>query len=181
MIFSSQMRLFDLNYILPVGHTSAAPWKEAPYHEHRQNGFCSDHQLCSIISITTVRRSLQRQIQDDKFTCREQFLYMSFAQLTYHQSLRDIKACLRVAKSKMYHLGIRSIRVAKQSAHANETRDWKIYADFKRWILWSAIKSATTLFIVTESPQDIPWVIRCDHTRIKCTTIRQTYSYLICY
>jgi len=63
------------------------------------------------------------QIQDDKFTCREQFLYMSFAQPTYHQSLRDIKACLRVAKSKMYHMGIRSIRVTKQSAHANETRD----------------------------------------------------------
>ena len=49
-------------------------------------------------------------------TCREQLLYMSFAQLTYHQSPRDIKACLGVAKSKMYHLGIRSIRVTKQSA-----------------------------------------------------------------
>jgi len=30
-----------------------------------------------------------------------------FAQLTYRESLRDIDACLRVAKTKLYHMGIR--------------------------------------------------------------------------
>lgn len=42
------------------------------------------------------------------FTCREQFLCMAFAQLTYRESLRDIQACLRAANKKLYHMGIRS-------------------------------------------------------------------------
>ena len=55
---------------------------------------------------------------------------MAFAQLTYRESLRDIEACLRAVQPKLYHLGIRA-RVARATlADANETRDWRIYADF---------------------------------------------------
>jgi hypothetical protein len=32
---------------------------------------------------------------------------MAFAQLTYRESLRDIEACLRSRKEKLYHIGIR--------------------------------------------------------------------------
>lgn len=64
------------------------------------------------------------------FTCLDQFLCMAFAQLTYRESLRDIEACLRGAKPKLYHMGIRSKVSRNTIAHANETRDWKIYADF---------------------------------------------------
>ena len=64
------------------------------------------------------------------FKCLDQFRCMAFAQLTYRESLRDIEACLRVAKSKLYHMGIRSTVSRNNLAHANETRDWKIYADF---------------------------------------------------
>lgn len=64
------------------------------------------------------------------FSCWEQFLVMSFAQLTYRESLRDIESCLRAMQHKLYHLGIKS-RISRSTlADANENRDWKIYSDF---------------------------------------------------
>ena len=69
------------------------------------------------------------------FKCLDQFRCMAFAQLTYRESLRDIEACLRVAKSKLYHMGIRSTVSRNNLAHANETRDWKIYADFAQVLI----------------------------------------------
>ena len=69
------------------------------------------------------------------FTCLDQFLCMAFAQLTYRESLRDIEACLRVAKSKLYHMGIRSTVSRNNLAHANEYRDWRIYADFAQVLI----------------------------------------------
>ena len=33
---------------------------------------------------------------------------MTFAQLTYWESLRDLEICLRAVKLKRYHMGIRS-------------------------------------------------------------------------
>jgi hypothetical protein len=69
------------------------------------------------------------------FTCLDQFLCMAFAQLTYRESLRDIEACLRGAKPKLYHMGIRSKVSRNTIAHANETRDWRIYADFTQVLI----------------------------------------------
>lgn len=64
------------------------------------------------------------------FSCWDQFLCMAFAQLTYRESLRDIEACLRSHQSKLYHMGIRG-RVSRNTlAHANATRDWRIFQDF---------------------------------------------------
>src|SRR6266700_3275686 len=65
-----------------------------------------------------------------RFSCLDQYLCLAFAQLTYRESLRDIEACLRAQPAKLYHLGLRS-RVSRNNlAHANERRNWKIYADF---------------------------------------------------
>jgi hypothetical protein len=69
------------------------------------------------------------------FTCLDQFLCMAFAQLTYRESLRDIEACLRGARPKLYHMGIRSKISRNTIAHANETRDWRIYADFAQVLI----------------------------------------------
>ena len=38
-----------------------------------------------------------------EFSCRDQFLTMAFAQLTYRDSLRDIETCLRALGQKLYH------------------------------------------------------------------------------
>lgn len=64
------------------------------------------------------------------FTCQDQYRCMTFAQLTFRESLRDIETCLRAQSHKLYHMGIRG-RIARSTlADANETRDWRIYADF---------------------------------------------------
>jgi hypothetical protein len=60
---------------------------------------------------------------------------MSFAQLTFRESLRDIEACLRSVPEKLYHLGFRG-RIARSTlADANERRDWRIYADFAQSLI----------------------------------------------
>ena len=63
---------------------------------------------------------------------------MAFAQLTYRESLRDIEACLRASGSKLYHVGIRGKVSRNTLAHANETRDWHIYADFAQILIHTA-------------------------------------------
>ncbi len=72
------------------------------------------------------------------FSCWDQFLSMAFAQLTYRESLRDIQACLRAAKQKTYHMGIRGKISRNTLAHANQTRDWRIYADFAQVLIREA-------------------------------------------
>ncbi len=72
------------------------------------------------------------------FSCWDQFLSMAFAQLTYRESLRDIEACLRAAPAKLYHMGIRS-RISRNTlAHANQVRDWRIYAEFAHVLIEAA-------------------------------------------
>src|SRR5574339_768413 len=72
------------------------------------------------------------------FSCWDQFLTLAFAQLTYRESLRDIEACLRSAPTKLYHMGIRG-RVSRNTlANANQTRDWRIYADFAQVLIRAA-------------------------------------------
>ena len=75
-----------------------------------------------------------------KFTCWDQFLCMSFAQLTYRESLRDIEACLNALNNKRYHIGLKN-KVSKSTlAYANETKDWRIYAEFAQKLIARARK-----------------------------------------
>jgi len=69
------------------------------------------------------------------FSCWDQYLAMAFTQLTYRESLRDIETCLGAVGGKLYHMGFRS-RVARSTlADANESRDWRIYADFAQTLI----------------------------------------------
>ena len=69
------------------------------------------------------------------FSCRDQFLCMAYAQLTYRESLRDIEICLRSHRPKLYHAGFRG-RIARSTlADANRLRDWRIYADFAQVLI----------------------------------------------
>src|SRR5271157_3511142 len=64
------------------------------------------------------------------FSCWDQLLAMAFAQLTYRESLRDIESCLRALQSKLYHMGFRGKVSRSTLADANESHDWRIFADF---------------------------------------------------
>ena len=72
------------------------------------------------------------------FTCWDQFLCMAFAQLTYRESLRDIQACLRGTRYKLYHMGIRGNVSRNTLANANKIRDWRIYSDFAQVLIRKA-------------------------------------------
>jgi hypothetical protein len=74
------------------------------------------------------------------FSCRDQFLAMAFAQLTFRESLRDIETCLRAMGPKRYHAGFRG-RVSRSTlADANRRRDWRIYADLAQVLIGIARK-----------------------------------------
>ena len=69
------------------------------------------------------------------FSCRDQFLCLAFAQLTYRESLRDIETCLRALEPKLYHAGFRG-RVSRSTlADAARAHDWRIYADFAQVLI----------------------------------------------
>lgn len=90
-------------------------------------------QLMDFLPMYEFRKCVDRyggNYHTSSFSCMDQYLCMGFAQLTYRESLRDIEACLRSRKEKLYHLGIRG-RVSRSTlAEANEKRDWRMYADF---------------------------------------------------
>ncbi len=98
-------------------------------------------QLMDFISAYEFRQCVQRYNGNYKvksFSCWDQFLCMAFAQLTYRESLRDIQDCLRASQAKLYHLGIRGQVSRNTLAHANQVRDWRIYADFAQILIGKA-------------------------------------------
>ena len=96
-------------------------------------------QVMEHLPLHTFRRVVSRYAGEHKvksFSCLDQFLCMAFAQLTYRESLRDIKACLRAQRTKLYHLGIRSV-IARNTL-ANAVRNWRTYADFAQSLIHTA-------------------------------------------
>ena len=69
------------------------------------------------------------------FSCRDQFLALAFAQLTFRESLRDIETCLRAMGPKLYHAGFRGSISRSTLADANRVHDWRIYADFAQILI----------------------------------------------
>jgi transposase len=72
------------------------------------------------------------------FSCRDQFLSMAFAQLTFRESLRDIETCLNAVRPKLYHAGFRGTISRSTLADANRVHDWRIYADFAQVLIGRA-------------------------------------------
>jgi transposase len=100
-------------------------------------------QLIDHLPMHTFRRSVARYGGDHSvksFSCQEQYRAMAFAQLTYRESLRDIEICLSAQASKLYHMGFRDAVRRSTLADANETRDWRIYADFAQRLIAQARK-----------------------------------------
>jgi hypothetical protein len=102
-------------------------------------------QLIAFLPDRAFRRCVAHYGGDTRlrgFSCWDQFLCMAFAQLTYRESLRDIEACLRSSPDRLYHMGIRGKVSRSTLADANETHDWRIFADFAQVL----IRRARTLY-----------------------------------
>ena len=100
-------------------------------------------QLMDFLPWTTFNRIVTRYNGDHRvrtLTCTEQFRILAFAQLTYRESLRDIEVCLAAQAGKLYHMGLRQPVARATLADANETRDWRIYAEFAQRLIVQARK-----------------------------------------
>ena len=98
-------------------------------------------QLMDFLPWSTFARIVARYDGDRAvrtLACAEQYRVMAFAQLTYRESLRDIETCLSAQAAKLYHMGFRQPVRRATLADANESRDWRIYADFAQRIIAQA-------------------------------------------
>ena len=121
------------------------------------------------------------------FSCLDQYLCMVFAQLTFRESLRDIEACLRAQKDKLYHMGIRCKVSRSTLGDANQRWDWRIYADFAQALIRIArplyaeedlgLELDNTLYALDASTIDLclslfPWALfRSTKSAVKLHTL----------
>jgi hypothetical protein len=85
------------------------------------------------------------------FSCRDQFLSMAFAQLTFRTSLRATVDCLRARGDLLYHMGFRSPVSRSTLADANQRRDARI---FER-LAGTLMRKARRLY-QHEAPEHLP-------------------------
>ena len=100
-------------------------------------------QLMNFLPWTTFRRIVARYGGDHRvrsLSCAEHYRVMAFAQLTYRESLRDIETCLTVQAPKLYGMGLGQPVRRATLADANETRDWRMYADLAQRLIAQARK-----------------------------------------
>lgn len=98
-------------------------------------------QLMDLVPRHAFRACVKRYRGDHRlrrFSCRDQFLCMAFAQLTFRESLRDIETCLRSLQPKLYRAGFRSRMSRSTLADANRVRDWRIYRDLAEVLIAEA-------------------------------------------
>jgi hypothetical protein len=95
-------------------------------------------QLVDHMPLTMFRRCVARYDGERKvqhFSCLDQFRCLACAQLTW----RNIEACVNAQASKLYRLGFRAPRIARNTmSNANAVRDWRIYADFAQHLIGMA-------------------------------------------
>jgi hypothetical protein len=90
-------------------------------------------QLFQLINRYSFNKCVDRYHGDKgirSFSCWDQYLAMSFAQLTGRDGLRDIEACLHSHKEKLYQMGFRGKISRSTLADANARRDFRIFQDF---------------------------------------------------
>ncbi|GMV92868.1 MAG: IS4 family transposase [Candidatus Hydrogenedentota bacterium] len=122
---------------------------------------------------------------------------MVFAQLTGRESLRDIETCLRAMHPKLYHAGIRGHVSRSTLADANETRDWRIYADFAQTLITTArtlyareefgVQLAHTAYVFDSTTIDLclalfPWAhFRRHKGAVKLHTLLDLHGGIPCF
>ena len=100
-------------------------------------------QVMEFVPWTSFTRIVQRYNADSgvrRLNCAEQFRIMAFAQLTWRESLRDIEVTLGANSKKLYAMGFRNPIRKSTLADANETRDWRVWADLAALLIKRARK-----------------------------------------
>ena len=100
-------------------------------------------QLMDLVSRYEFNLCVQRysaSLTPKSFSYWDQFLALAFAQVTFRESLRDIEVCLSALGTQTYHMGFRSRVTRSTLAYANNTRDWRIWADLAQVLINRARK-----------------------------------------
>lgn len=84
----------------------------------------------------------------------DQFLCLSFGQLTYRESLRDMVACLGARRSRLDHLGLRGNLSRTNRAYANAHRDWHLFEALAQLLM----RRAARLYQDEPGDPDLPQV-----------------------
>ena len=98
-------------------------------------------QVMDLVHRETFQRCVHRYHGDSIFrslSCRDQFLSMAFAQMTFRESLRDTVDCLEARSDALYFMGFRGGVRRSTLADANEQRDWRVYADLAQQLIRKA-------------------------------------------
>jgi len=98
-------------------------------------------QVMDLVHRETFQRCVHRYHSDSIFrslSCRDQFLSMAFAQMTFRESLRDTIDCLEARSDALYHMGLRGPIRRSTLADANEQRDWRVYAALAQHLIVKA-------------------------------------------
>ena len=147
-------------------------------------------QLMDFLPWTTFTRIVDRYDGNRRvrtLSCAGQFRAMAFAQLTYRESLRDIEACLSAQSHKLYHMGFQEPVRRSTLADANESRDWRIYAEFAQRLIAQArklyaqedlgLELANTVYALDSTTIDLclsvfPWALfRSTKSAVKMHTL----------
>lgn len=92
---------------------------------------------------TSFHRIVDRYVGDDgvmRLSCADQFRAMAYAQLARRESLRDIEVTLEAHQGKLYAIRMRHQPRRSTLADANESRDWRIWADLAAVLIRKARK-----------------------------------------
>ena len=98
-------------------------------------------QLLDLVHRQTLDRLVERYAAESRvrhFGCRQQFVAMAFAQLTWREGLRDIADCLNARPAARFHLGFREPVAKSTLADANEQRDWRLWEDLAKNLMRKA-------------------------------------------
>jgi hypothetical protein len=98
-------------------------------------------QILDVVDRKTLSRLVQRYDVESRvrhFGCRQQFICMAFAQLTWRKGLRDIAECLNARAGTLYHLGFSGPAAKSTLADANEQRDWRLWEDLAKMLMRKA-------------------------------------------
>jgi len=98
-------------------------------------------QVASFISVNDFNEYVKRYDGNYKiqhFTCWNQLMCMVFSQISNCDSLTDLTVGLTAQRSKWYHLGMGTGISKSNLAHANEVRDWRIFADYASLLISEA-------------------------------------------
>ena len=95
-------------------------------------------QVLSLVNRYEFQKCVDRYKGDYRtrgLNCWSQFAHMFYGQLTGRNGLRDTCLCLGAHESRLYHSGIGRSVDHSTLARANESRDWRIYADFGSYLI----------------------------------------------